>query len=240
MLSIFCPYRNRDSIFRDFIEHYEFMFPQALIYMVEQDDNEPFKRGQLANVIFNILLSEGKKLENIAFVDIDLRLQGRIDFEGILERNRCVTVPFNKIETYNFIENGKYETTGQKSYFLSGDKVTGGITLYTKSMFEDCKGFSNVFYGWGCEDSDFLLRNPKNKHEGNTILHLEHLRDKKNHSYIGRNVKILEGQRTDPNFDGFKETTVKSYTRQSITDRSFHYKVQYIGVIEGFRYEHML
>ncbi len=240
MLSIFCPYRNRPSIFRDFIEHYETMFPQALIYMVEQDDEEPFKRGQLANVIFNLLLSEGKEIENIAFIDIDLRLMSKVDFEGILEKNQCVTVPFDKIETYNFIQNGKYEPTGQKSYFLSGDKVTGGMTLYTRKMFEVCKGFSNVFCGWGCEDSDFLFRNPNNKHERNTILHLEHVRDKKNHSYIGRNVKILEGQRTDPNLDGFKETTIRSYTCQKVNDRSFHYKVNHIGVIKGFQYEQML
>ena len=235
MLSIFCPYRNRPALIDDFIHDYSYLFPTAKIYIVEQADNQPFKRGQLANVIFNELLKLKEPLENIAFIDIDLRLSGFVDFEGMLERNKVVTVPFDKIELYDFKGLGKYEWTGQKSYFLEGNHLAGGITLYTKEIFEKCNGFSNVYVGWGCEDSDFLLRNPNHKHEHNTIIHLEHKRENVK-KVLARNSNILQCKRSDPQKDGYRQTLVKESSCLKLSDQAYHYKVKNIGVTSDFEY----
>lgn len=236
MLSFFCPYRNRPIIFQDFIQDYATFYPDANIYMVEQNDDEPFKRGQSANIIFSELLKRGDPLENIVFVDIDLRLHDRIDFEGILEKNKAVTVPFDKIEVYDFIKVGYYMPSKIKSYFLTGDQIAGGLTLYTKDMFEACNGFSNVYVGWGCEDSDFLLRNGGVKHEKNTIIHLEHIRERRNHACFARNSKILSKRRTNPEFDGYRQTTIQEVKRAQLSEHVFHYKMKHIGVVKDFRY----
>ena len=34
----------------------------------------------------------------------------------------------------------------------------GAATLVPKDMFESVNGYSNMYYGWGAEDDDFLRR----------------------------------------------------------------------------------
>ena len=34
----------------------------------------------------------------------------------------------------------------------------GGVTSMTPQQFNQANGFSNVFYGWGCEDRDLYNR----------------------------------------------------------------------------------
>ena len=34
----------------------------------------------------------------------------------------------------------------------------GGVTLIDKESFEKVNGYSNEYWGWGCEDDDFYLR----------------------------------------------------------------------------------
>lgn len=240
MLSIFCPYRGRESFFHDFIYSYSKLYPDACIYMAEQIDDDPFKRGQLANVLFNQVLKDGGRLETILFADVDLRLFERIEFEEMMDRNKTITVPFDKIELYDLIRTGLYKPCGKPSYFLSGNKLTGGLSVYSKEMFEKCCGFSNVYVGWGCEDSDFLLRFDRVAHEHNTIFHLEHPRERKNHSYINRNVAILDKKRTDPKFDGFGETIVRDIQRIELSPKIVHYKVSGIGTPEDFKYKQLL
>jgi len=232
MLSLFVPYRpNRQQILNDFIQSYCSFYPECFIYIIEQSDDDPFKRGQLANVMFNELVRKGENVENIAFVDIDLRLYDRIDFENLLAVNKT----FTKIDLCEFISIGEYTTSTTKPYFLTGTQLTGGITLFTKKMFEDCNGFSNVYVGWGCEDSDFLLRNPGYKHENNTIFHLEHKREK-NHKTLNRNIQLLKN-RTDPSFDGYRQTTVQNTINIELLPNVFHYKFSNIGVIPNFKYK---
>src|SRR5574343_148581 len=235
MLTIMCPYRNRPIMFEDFIEDYGRLYPDAIIYMVEQNDNEPFKRGQLANVMFNEIIKTQRELSNIAFIDNDLRLYDKLDFEGMLEINKVVTVPFDRIEIYDYISIGHYKPSSTKSYFLTGDQITGGITLFTKDMFIQCNGFSNVYIGWGCEDSDFMFRNPNAKHEHNTILHLEHRRKNVN-KVLTRNLSILQKKRTNPEHDGYRQTAVKSVSGKQIKSNVFHYKFSHIGVVPDFKY----
>jgi len=45
-----------------------------------------------------------------------------------------------------------YSTEGYWSRYY------GGVNAYTKEQFEKVNGFSNLFFGWGGEDDDFLQR----------------------------------------------------------------------------------
>jgi hypothetical protein len=240
MLTIICPYRGRDKFFQDFIHSYSNLYPDADIYMMEQVDNEPFKRGQLANVAFNEMCKRGRRIEAILFADVDLRLFGRLDLEGILKRNRTITVPFDSIELRDFAGVGNYKLCPKKSYFLKGHKVSGGLTLYSREMFEKCCGFSNVYIGWGCEDSDFLLRTDSFVHECNTIFHLEHVREGRNHSYINRNAAILENGRTDFRVDGYEQTIVRRIEEIQLSTHVYHYRVDGITVPSDFQYMSLL
>jgi hypothetical protein len=235
MLSIFCPYRGRDFIFEDFIWFYSLMYPKATIYMIEQDDPDQFKRGQLANIAFNEIMRKQKPLENIAFIDIDLRPLVPIDFEEILKKNNTVTVPFDRIELYKFAGVGRYVPLDTPSYFLKGVQLTGGLTLFTRTLFEKCCGFSNVYIGWGCEDSDFILRNPNRKYEKNPLFHLEHHREVPKR-IINRNSNILKFKRTNPLLDGYKQTKVERVEWVTLAERIFLCKVHNIGVVPGFQY----
>ena len=44
------------------------------------------------------------------------------------------------------------------------DNYFGGVTAISSEQFEQINGFSNIFWGWGSEDDDFLERYYKYDH----------------------------------------------------------------------------
>jgi len=232
MLNIICPYRGRENMFLDFIQHYRNFYPDSNIYMVEQNDDDPFKRGQLVNVIFKDLLNKNN-IDNIVVIDIDLRLFYKIDFEMLIEKYHSVIVPFDNILLYNIKDIGEYEKSTRTPYFQTGDKVMGGITTFNKNVFINCNGFSNLYIGWGCEDSDFINRNKIVNREKNDIFHLEHPRIVFN---IKRNAMIYNNIKSDYHQDGFLQTTSSEILIKEIESQVFHYKIKNISVIPNFFY----
>ena len=45
--------------------------------------------------------------------------------------------------------------------------ITGGVMAFTPQQYEAVNGFSNEYWGWGCEDDDMFIRIV------NSCLHLE-------------------------------------------------------------------
>lgn len=232
MLNIFCPYRNREKIYEDFIDHYKSFFPDSRIFMLEQADNRRFRRGQLMNVGFKELTARGFDFTKMLFVDLDIRLKYPIPFEAYLDINKKVVIPFNELILCNYHSIGKYVPTKQNSYFLNAPD--GGVTLFTKDMFERCNGFSNLYIGWGREDSDFVRRNQIIRIP-NEMIHLEHERNGE--------WKTLEFKRNDDNFksgsiselDGFRQTT-SEFNFHEIKADVFHCKISNIFVRPDYAY----
>lgn len=232
MLNIFCPYRNREKIYEDFISHYRSFFPDSRIFMLEQADNRRFKRGQLMNAGFNGLIKSGMDFVNMLFVDLDIRLKYPISFESYLTSHNKVIIPFNELLLYDFVSVGKYLPLKQKSYFLNAPD--GGVTLFTKDIFTKCNGFSNLYIGWGREDSEFVRRNQVVRIP-NKMIHLEHERHGE--------WKTLEFKRNDDNFkkgsdfrfDGFQQTT-SEFSVKEISPGVFHCKISNIFVTPDYIY----
>lgn len=237
MLSIFCSYRNRPEMFNDFIEHYKSNFPDAFIFMCEQDDKKPFKRGQLMNVGFKEVLKAGIDLSNIMFIDVDIRMKYKIDFEGILNEHKdSIVIPYNDLQLYFLDAGGSYVSENKPSYFLNAPD--GGVTLFSKTTFQKCNGFSNVYCGWGKEDSDFVRRN-KVVRISNSMLHLRHNRNKEWTSPEFKKNTVNFDIKTNFLLDGFKQTTADA-TMSELQKNIYLIKIRNIGVVPDFAYMNLL
>lgn len=236
MLNIFCPYRNRKSFFEDFKVHYRKHYPRARIYMLEQADDSLFKRGQLMNVAFNHLERLFLPTDTMLFIDVDIRLKYRIDFEELIRLHRSVVIPFNKLDLYGFKGVGNYVCLNRPTYFLS--TPDGGVTLFTKDIYQQCNGFSNLYIGWGREDSDFVRRN-KVVRLPNEMIHLEHERHNEwNTDAFKKNDRNFK-KGTNPTQDGTKQTTGK-FIMWEPAKNIFHCQISNISVVSDFAYKSML
>jgi predicted glycosyltransferase involved in capsule biosynthesis len=232
MLRIFTSYRNRPEFYQDFIKHYRKFFPKAFIYILEQADNALFQRGQLMNVAFQNLMQKMGTLDVLLFVDVDIRMLSPIDFEGLVKQYRTVVIPFNELILYHLDPEGVYIPDTKPSYFLN--TPDGGVTLFTKGVFEACNGFSNLYRGWGKEDSDFVRRN-KITRVPNSMIHLEHVRfGEWNTDAHRRNGRIFD-LALNPNKDGYRQTKAK-FTMKQIEDSVFHCQIWNIDVVPKYEY----
>jgi len=233
MLSIFVPYRNRKHFYEDFIEHYQNWIPSVKIYMLEQDDVTLFKRGQLMNVAFRYLISHSIPVDNILFIDVDIRLKYKIPFEQLLKDHDTVIIPFNHLSLCTLNKKGNYVPLNKPSYFL--DQPDGGVTLFTREIFEKCNGFSNLYIGWGREDSDFVRRNTVTR-IANDMIHLEHVRAEEwKTKAFEKNMANFDFT-SDFRLDGYRQTKAKCKMNR-IDENVFHCKIKNIYVEKGFKYK---
>jgi hypothetical protein len=138
-LAIIVPYRNRLehlAIFVPYMETYLKLqgIEEFKILIVEQADNKPFNRGKLLNVGYNSI-----QANYYVFHDIDM-LPITADYSGCLHPTHLVS------NATQFKDGIPYET-----YF-------GGVTMFPDADFMQINGFSNEYWGWGCEDDDLILR----------------------------------------------------------------------------------
>jgi N-terminal domain of galactosyltransferase/N-terminal region of glycosyl transferase group 7 len=138
-LTIIVPYRKR----RRHLHEFAATIPSVLrgysptILIVEQMDDRPFNRGALLNIGFLHVKAQGW----IAFHDIDmLPLNDSCDYSR----------PPNVCHLANSVQ--------QFDYRLPYSNYFGGVLLLTPLPFLSVNGFSNRYWGWGCEDDDLFIR----------------------------------------------------------------------------------
>ena len=173
---VFC-YRNR-------AEHLAITVPQIRkvleeqgeveMIVIEQDDDQPFRRGNLLN--------EGAKLATgdiIILHDADYYpANNTVYFDG----NVDVFLPIKQVE---FVKNDltirplEEVPSGYRKFKDSvDDNFFGGVISFKRDAFFKCGGYSPLYKGWGLEDQD--LRERINEHHLTTargtgkFLALEH------------------------------------------------------------------
>lgn len=150
-LCIVVPYRNREEHLKQFIPHMKsFLNRKGIdfsILLVEQADSKSFNRAKLLNIGFDYTKGE---YDNYCFHDVDMLPLEDADY------SHCdnPTHLSSRVEQFNwnlpYINGiGFYE-----DYF-------GGVTMFDKDSFTKINGYSNEYWGWGCEDDDCRQRTIK-------------------------------------------------------------------------------
>ena len=124
---------NRGGKHIDFvINQLKKYWPNEEYIVINQEDNEPFKRGQLFNIASNYV-----NTEYLCFIDNDLFFKQKIDLIGEYNKGCQILMPFNIIEQVE-IKGDSYKTTKTgKAITLEGDNrfgPRGGISFISKNM----------------------------------------------------------------------------------------------------------
>lgn len=140
-LLVLVPYRNRKNHLDIFVEYLHDALKSQKIYdfslsIIEQSDGTPFNRGLLLNSGFYFF---SNTYDYICLHDIDM-----------------IGEPFD----YSYSDTITHLSARQKDRdyqeWYSG--YLGGTTLFPTEIFKNINGFSNDYWGWGCEDDDLKIR----------------------------------------------------------------------------------
>ncbi|XP_030831803.1 beta-1,4-galactosyltransferase 5-like [Strongylocentrotus purpuratus] len=143
-VAILIPFRDRFVHLPIFLQNLIPMLQKQLLefsfFVVEQANQELFNRAMLMNVGF---------LESLNFTDYDCFIIHDVDHVPIDDHNYygCSRMP------RHFISGDDY-----RNYKLPYADSFGGVTGFTKANIRSINGFPNVYWGWGCEDDEILLR----------------------------------------------------------------------------------
>lgn len=139
-LLVIVPYRDREDHLKIFISHINKELQkqkiQHKIVIVEQYDANLFNRGLLINTGFYLFAN---KYDYICIHDIDI-IGENFDYDYCNGVTHLSAKPKEK----NYMEWYK--------------NCLGGVVLFPKSDFISINGFSNEYWGWGCEDDDLKTR----------------------------------------------------------------------------------
>ena len=138
-------FRDRQEQLDTFLNFmHTFLQKQLLDYrivVVEQVPDTPFNRAKLFNVGYVESLKVSPSSKCFVFHDVDLLPQ------KLSNTYACTSEPRHMSASVNTFR-----------YNLPYLSLFGGAVSITRAQFETVNGFSNVFYGWGGEDDDFLNR----------------------------------------------------------------------------------
>lgn len=137
------PYRNRENHLKEFIPYITNRLNQdkirSTIVVVEQDYLELFNRGLLCNIGY---IESIQNHHYVCFHDVDMI---------------CTSIDYSYSHIpLSLLRHRTKNTQMYKEYF-------GGITMFPSKIFKLINGFSNEYWGWGCEDDDLRLRCTKLK-----------------------------------------------------------------------------
>lgn len=203
---------------------------QYEIIVAEQNNDEPFKLGQVRNIGFK--KSSGRV---IAIVDVDIRFIEKIDFEEMTSRMKRPFVPWSHLITI-IEEDFKNPIITEERQKRPGH---GGCIVFKRSEFEASNGYSNLLVGWGAEDGIISIRCPLTK-LGMDIYHVKH---GKQTGKFGVNSKATTHNQKMYNSDASRNKMLDGY-RQTLFDEVIisesgtvkHYLVSNIRVADNFEY----
>nr|XP_039252793.1 beta-1,4-galactosyltransferase 4-like isoform X1 [Styela clava] len=200
-VAIIIPLRGRVLQLRSLLAHmHPILQRQQLdytIYTITQAGNQLFNRAKLMNIGFSEAVNE-RKYDCFVFHDVDL----------LLENDKCLYWCPNDedgprhLSTY--LDKRDYEIHSYNLEFCVSNahknmsvKVFGGISMFTEKQFTSVNGFSNLYWGWGSEDDDLLLRTWKKGYRvyddssrSCSFQMMQHDRERRNEKNILRRLLI--------------------------------------------------
>ena len=147
MIWVLVPYRatatnGRAEHLQRFIAAFPAMFPNAMIFIMEQsDDSRKFNRGALLNAGFSQIYHSTKHDDTVIFHDVDLLPDAK------LAKAYLRPLPKNK---------ACHLAAVWKRY--TGDQYLGGALSMRCEDFVRINGYPNKYWGWGGEDDELAAR----------------------------------------------------------------------------------
>lgn len=153
-LAIVVPYRDREPHLRQFVPHLRNYFTRDKldcnidyrVVIVQQEPGLPFNRGMLKNIGF--MLAE-PHADYVCFHDIDY-LPIWADYSWADAPTALVWYGAEELP----IAPGRSSMSVRHDL----DQLFGGAVIVPNAAFRQINGFSNDYWGWGCEDIDFKSR----------------------------------------------------------------------------------
>lgn len=222
---IIIPYRDR-------LENLKIMLPILInnlknsnidykIIIVNQDDNRLFNRGSLINIGINILFNE---CDYFIIHDVDY-----FTFTKDIYKYKSIS----SCLVYN---NSFFKAKEDESVY---NGFFSGVMLFTKDDYLKFNGFSNKYWGWGCEDTDssrrckkYKINMTREKGHWNELSH-KGVRFNNNPHYK-KNLQLLnivESGKYDFQTDGYKQikykiNSVKNINNDFISIKFYNEKIK--------------
>jgi len=143
--AVIIPYRNREDQLNILLAHLNPILQRQQIdyqiFVIDQQGTTTFSRARLMNAGF-LYVRENYDFDCFIFHDVDLLLETEM---GLY---KCS----NEFPRHLSSSIDKYH------YTVPWLGITGGVMAFTQSQYEAVNGFSNEYWGWGCEDDDMFVR----------------------------------------------------------------------------------
>jgi len=143
--AVIIPYRNREDQLKMLLDHLNPILQRQQIdyqiFVIDQQGTTTFSRARLMNAGF-LFVRENYNFDCFIFHDVDLLLETE---DGLY---KCS----NEFPRHLSSSIDKYR------YTVPWLGITGGVMAFTQAQYEAVNGFSNEYWGWGCEDDDMFVR----------------------------------------------------------------------------------
>ncbi|KAL3936564.1 MAG: hypothetical protein SGBAC_008149 [Bacillariaceae sp.] len=164
--AIVVPYRNREYHLHEFQKRlYSYIeknfrhrregqhhVSEFSLWIIEQDDDEPFNRGWLGNVGIAEILRHTPEVECLTFHDVDFVPEEKeineAEVMGPVYYDMCSVPTQTGSELFR---TGLNWTVGYQEH-------AGGVVTMHLQHWQAVNGFSNDYVSWGGEDDDLYLR----------------------------------------------------------------------------------
>jgi len=145
--AVIVPYRNRPDQLEILINHLNPILQlqqlEYQIFIVNQEENTTFSRARLMNAGVQYLENnKNYTWDCYVFHDVDLLIESPKGLYKCLEKYpRHLS---SSIDKYH--------------YTVPWNGIVGGAMAFTPDQFRKVNGYSNEYWGWGCEDDDMFVR----------------------------------------------------------------------------------
>lgn len=180
-VAIIIPYRKRGKHLKILLSHLHPILQRQQInyriFVVEQNGVDTFNKGRLYNAGF-MIISSLQKFTCVIFHDVDLLTENDSNIYDCTKIKKAAKImegiPRNVVHFATKVDKFGYK---QQEYYRPDIAVSsrnntltniplkykkyalyGGVTGMTPKQYNYLNGYSNQYWGWGCEDEDMAIR----------------------------------------------------------------------------------